>query len=187
MDHTQASRGGPSQPPTAVGLHVYQLNMCHDSMCLVLLVQHLATHSVDVLLLQDPPEGLVSKVDCPTGYKLYLPSTDFTPQTCSAPPLVAILVRSTLRARAIPFSHPCVCGIFVSTSRRPLALVSAYIHHSDGLGLEALASLVTIAHRSTPLLLVGADANGHSPWWGPPDTRTNIVGAQVEEFILNSH
>ena len=80
-----------------------------------------------------------------------------------------------------------MCAILISTTRRPLALVSAYIHYSDGRGLDALASLATIARCSTPLLLVGADTNGHSPWWGPPDTQTNTVGAQVEEFILNSH
>ena len=45
---------------TDVGLRVFQLNMRRGSMCLVLLTQHLATHHADVLLLQDPPEGLVS-------------------------------------------------------------------------------------------------------------------------------
>ena len=186
MGHMQFSRGGPSRPPTGVGLHVYQLNMRHDSMCLVLLTQHLATHSADVLLLQDPPEGLASGEDCPAGYDLYLPPRDLTTETCHTPPLVAILVRSTLRARSIPFSHPRVCGVFVSTARHPLALLSAYIHHTDGGGLDALASLVTLARRSTPLLLVGMDANGHSPWWGPPHMPTNTMGGHVEEFILDS-
>ena len=171
---------------TDVGLRVFQLNMRRGSMCLVLLTQHLATHHADVLLLQDPPEGLVSGGDCPAGYDVYLPTRDSTSQPCFVPPLVAILVRSTLRARAIPFSHPRVCGIFVSTARCPLAFLSGYVHHTDGSGLDALASLVTIARRSTPLILVGADTNGHSPWWGPPNTLTNNVGAQVEEFILSS-
>ena len=78
MDHTQFSVGGPLRPPTTVGLHVYQLNMCQDSMCLVLLTQHFATHSANVLLLQDPPEGLVFGEDCPVGYELCLPTTDLT-------------------------------------------------------------------------------------------------------------
>ena len=164
MDPPERSGGPTLGPTTDVGLRIFQLIMRRGSMCLVLLTQHLDTYCADVLLLQDPPEGLVSGEDCPAGYDLYLPPRDLPTEPCHTPPLVAILIRSTLRARAIPFSHPRVCGVFVSTARHPLALLSAYIHHTDGGGLDALASLVTLVRRSTPLLLVGADANGHSPW-----------------------
>ena len=102
------------------------------------------------------------------GYELYLPTRALTTGTPPILPLVAILVCSTLRVRPIPFPHCRVCGIFVSTAHRPLALLSAYIRHTDAAGLDALTSMVTLARRSTPLLLIGADANGHSPWWGPP-------------------
>ena len=153
-------------------------------MCLVLLNQHLATSPSDVLLLQDPPQVLVSGEDTPIGYDLYLPlqSTNF--EATLTRPLVAILVKSTLRVRSIPFCHDRVCGVFVSTAKGLLALISAYISHVGAAGLDALASMATFARRSTPLLLLGADANGHSSWWGPPHTTSNAVGSQVEEFVL---
>ena len=97
MDEAHGSRGATSRPPNVVGLNIYQLNMRWNSMCLVLLTHRLATHSVDVLLLQEPPEGLLSGDECPAGYELYLPTRDLTIETSHTPSLVAILVRSTLR------------------------------------------------------------------------------------------
>lgn len=179
-------RGGPSLgPPPAVGLRIFQLNMRRGSMCLDLLTEHLVLHPVDILLLQDPPEVLVSGDDIPAGYDLYLPTRATGFEASLTRPLVAILVRSALRMRSIPFCHHRVCGLYVSTSRGPLALISAYIHHTDAEGLIALASLVTLARHSTSMLFIGADANGHSPWWGPPDTDSNAVGSRVEEFVLD--
>ena len=49
-----------------------------------------------------------------------------------------------------------------------------------------LSVLVFSARVHTPLILIGADCNGHSSWCPPPppETITNAVGAQVEDFLL---
>ena len=109
MNHTQFRAGGPLRPPTTIGLHVYQLNMRQVSMCLVLLTQHLATHSADVLLLQDPLEGLVSREDCLADYELYLPTTDLTPQPCPTPPFSSHPYEVYIEATGHPFlTPPCL-------------------------------------------------------------------------------
>ena len=74
--------------------------------------------------------------------------------------------------------------MLLSTSRGKIAFILAYIHHLDGFGLIELHSLVTSARHHTSLILIGMDSNGHSNWWGPPETITNAVGALVEDFIL---
>ena len=50
--------------------------------------------------------------------------------------------------------------------------------------MPELSSLLTLARQHTALIILGLDCNGHSEWWGPPDTITNSTGALVEDFIL---
>ena len=127
MDHTQFRGEGSSGPPTAVGLHVYQLNMRKDSMCLVLLTHHLSVHSADVLLLQDPPEGLAFGEECPAGYELYLPSTDSTTQTCPAPPLRShpreVYIEGTGHSFSTP---PCLWYFYLYSPSTPGVGVRLY-------------------------------------------------------------
>ena len=33
-------------------------------------------------------------------------------------------------------------------------------------------------------MLVGANTNGHSRWWGPPDQASNATGELVEDFVI---
>ena len=69
------------------------------------------------------------------------------------------------------------------TPRGEMAFISAYIHYRQGLGLEALSAMLTAVRQETPFVLVGADANGHSRWWGPPDQASNQTGELVEDFV----
>ena len=73
----------------------------------------------------------------------------------------------------------------VSTRRGLVAFISAYIHHTDGAGLDALTALLAITRYQTSQIVLGMDCNGHSSWWGPPQTVTNAVGRQVEDIILH--
>ena len=164
---------------------VLQLNMRGMEDCTELLIQFLSSHAVDVLLLQDIPPGL-RRGTAFRGYELYLPlqAVGADPSE-SDDPEVAILLRTGLVGRSLDFAHPRLCGVTVSTRRGPLALISAYIQHTSGEGLTELSSLVTLARRQTPLVLVGSDCNGHSPWWGPIEVASNALGRRIEDFILH--
>ena len=65
------------------------------------------------------------------------------------------------------------CRRLRALSDRPTELELAQLRDTD---LRALLA--------TSLILIGADCNGHSSWWGPPETITNAVGSQMEDFIL---
>ena len=175
------------QVPGILGIRVLQLNMRYSSFGLTLLQQFLATSSHDVLLLQDPPAAIISgKIPLP-GYALILsPGPVNDPPTQSARPLAAILLRSTFIYQHLPATHRRFCGVLISTQRGKIALISAYLHHTDGSGLTELQSLVTSTRQHTSYILVGLDSNGHSNWWGPPETITNAVGTLVEDFILHN-
>ena len=158
--------------------------MQHSGVCRDLVVSFLRHHPCDVLLLQDTPDSLRSRFGGLPGYSLFLPSGRGGADVPSGPPLVGVLVKSSLRARPIAFSNPRMCGVFLSIPLGLVACVSAYIHYQRGLGLEALSAMVSAVKAETPFILIGADANGHSPWWGPPDGAGNAVGMLVEDCIL---
>ena len=175
------NRGSP-QPHR--NLEIFQLNMQHSGFCRDLVVSFLRHHPCDILLLQDTPDSMRSRFGGLPGYSLFLPSGDGGADVPSGPPLVGILVKSSLRARPIVFSNPRMCGVFLSTPVGLVACISAYIHYQRGIGLEALSAMISAVKAESPYILVGADCNGHSPWWGPPDQAGNAVGALVEDCIL---
>ena len=165
-----------------VSLKFAHLNMRHSSVCLHLLVEYIRRQPCDILLLQDTCDDLRSLHGQIPGYSLYLPSRrgGGFGETL---PLVAVLVRSSLRARPIDFSNQRMCGVFLDTPQGPIACISAYIHHHRGLGLEALSAMVTAVRWETPFVLIGADTNGHSRWWGPPEQESNVTGEMVEDLV----
>lgn len=175
------------QDPGLQGIRVLQLNMRYSNFGLTLLQQYLVTSSYDAILLQDPPADIISGKISVSGYNIILspgPMDEHPAQ--SDRPLAAILLRSPLIYQHLPSSHRRLCGVMISTRSGKLALLSAYIHHTDGTGLFELQSLVTTTRHHTSMVLVGLDSNGHSSWWGPPETITNAVGALVEDFILHN-
>ena len=82
-----------------------------------------------------------------------------------------------------PFG-PRVVAVEVLGTDGPIIVVSAYLHHSLGAGLDELETAVRWAKGRCPRVLLGLDANGHSPWWGPPSMKTNPVGAMLEDLIV---
>ena len=175
------NQGGP-QPCHA--LTVLQLNMQHSGVCRDVVTSYLRNHSYDMLLLRDNPDSLRSWFGGLPGYSLFLPFCCGRADVPSGHPLVGILVKPSLRARPISFSNHRMCGVFLSTPLGLVAFISAYIHYQWGLGIEALSAMISVVKEETPLLFIGADANGHSPWWGPPDCVGNVVGILVEDCIL---
>ena len=174
-------RRGPRQ--RGASLTFAHLNMRHSSVCFHLLVEFLRQQPCDILLLQDTCDTLRTLHGRIPGYTLFLPSRRGG-GFAETLPLVAVLVRSSLRAKPIDFSNQRMCGVFVATPQGPIACISAYIHHHRGLGLEALSAMLTSVRRETPYLLIGADTNGHSRWWGPPELDSNATGELVEDLVM---
>ena len=63
-------------------------------------------------------------------------------------------------------------------------MICAYIHFTHGEGIDDLSQFVNITRSQSSLLLIGADANGHSRWWGPPSQISNATGKCMEDFIV---
>ena len=179
------AQGAPGELSSA--LRILQLNMRHSSYSLDLLLQFLQTNRHDIVLIQDPPVALQSGRRSLPGYEVFLS------RPCSWQPnnpaarrsLTAVLVRTSLRSQPCPGNFRRACGILVETRQGKVALISAYIRHLRGEGLEDLSTLVDRTRTLTPFVAIGADVNGHSAWWGPRHLPSNATGQLVEDFILS--
>ena len=136
----------------------------------------LGDQNPDVLLCSDPP--------------WFLRRNDFQslrhrwhrcPQTTES--LTGIFVRMDIPYQTLPLPQPTnrVMAISLNTSLGELVIISCYIQHTSGDGIEALDAAIRMAKQRTPLVLVGGDLNGHSPLWG--DQATNWIGRQLEDMI----
>ena len=97
-------------------------------------MEFLRQQPVDVLMLQDTCDSLRTRFGGIVGYSLFLPSR--RGGVCGdAGPLVAVLVKTSLRARPIAFSNQRMCGVFVDTPKGEIAFISAYIYYRQGRGL----------------------------------------------------
>ena len=68
-----------------------------------------------------------------------------------------------------------------------LALVSAYIRHTNGEGAGELSRALAQATEISDSVFLGMDSNGHSPSWGPRTTDLNPVGRIVEGVLAESN
>ena len=107
------------------------------------------------------------------------------PGSDSFPPQAVILVRDTLQYRSVRPLGPRIAAIELTGHQGPTVILSAYVRHSTGEGLEDLRRAVGWALGCSPRLVIGLDANGHSPLWGPEGTPCNAVGRMLEELILD--
>ena len=80
-----------------------------------------------------------------------------------------------------------VLGVVVWFRGSKLAIVSVYIHHTMGEGVDELSRALTRASGASEYALLGADCNGHSPLWGPQSSRTDSVGSLVEGVLAESN
>ena len=102
----------------------------------------------------------------------------------SDPCRAMILIRDTLRFQALQPFGPRVVAIQVAGVTGPMVFISAYIRHTSGEGLSALAASIRQARKRCPRIVVGMDGNGHSPWWGPAHVIANPVGMAIEDMIM---
>ena len=136
-----------------------------------------------MIFIQDPPQVILNGHGFLQGYNFII-SDNFDPLNHSRRPLSAIVLRSSLHFQRLPPVHRRLSGAIISTLRGQLAILSPYIHHGDGERILELSVLVSSDRARTPLILIGADCNGHSSWLGAPETTTNAVGAHIKDFIL---
>ena len=181
--------GATAQTATNKGLKILQFNLQHSSFNFSLLSRYVEENKVDILLLQDPPKRLKLGSNPMRGFSLFLPSAPrgnaHQSFSVSEGPLTAILARSSLYMRQIPYEHNRLCGIWISTPKGPVAVLCAYIHCLQAEGLVALEHLVSETSAQTSMILIGADSNGHSSMWGPPGQISNANGESMEDFIVN--
>ena len=91
-------------------------------------MEFLRWQPADVLMLQDTCDSLRTQFGGIIGYSLFLPSR--RGGVCGdAGPLIAVLVKTPLRARPIAFSNQRTCGVFVDTPKGEIGLISTYIHY----------------------------------------------------------
>ena len=130
----------------------------------------------DVLLCSDPPWFLRHN-DFQSQRHRWLRC----PQTAES--LAGIFVRSDIPHQCLPLPLPSnrVLALSLTSSLGELVVISCYIQHTSGEGLDALEAAIRMAKQRTPLVLVGGDLNGHSPLWG--NQATNWLGRQLEDMI----
>ena len=130
---------------------------------------------LDIILIQDPPP-----IHCMenTGWGNF---TMIRPSDSS--PLAIIMIKNTLSFRPCGFEGARVCGVTVTFRGESLVLISAYIRHTSAEGAATMASAVRKARTISPFIYAGMDSNGHSPLWGPADTRVDHVGEVVEGVL----
>ena len=68
-----------------------------------------------------------------------------------------------------------------------MVVVSAYIHHMAGEGLDELSRALAKVSRVLNFIFFRADSNGHSPTWGPQGTRLDVVGRKVDGVFSESN
>ena len=111
----------------------------------------------DIFLIQDPP--MRPHHHMWSGFVLVVP--------CEADPQVAILIRERIKFRVDRLGGARVVGVVVYVRGLTLAIVSAYIRHSTGDGVEELTRALMRAANVSDFCPLGSDCNGHSPLWGP--------------------
>ena len=169
-------------------LRLFQWNLNHSMFAIDLLSQFLTEHPFDVLILQDPPRNLCNGLRSLRDFKTFLPSSGRHYST-SFPegPLTMILVRANIDARPISLPHNRICGVYVPSSLGKIAIISAYFQHANTSISPSFSSFLNKIRSETSFILVGADMNGHSRWWGPPDQISNAAGKLAETFILDNY
>ena len=172
-------RENPLPRTKAAGMSFMQMNFRGSETTWILCQQEMEDKALrpDVILVQDPPFSVCAEKNAFKGYRVLRP-------VAHGPCHVVILIRDCLRFRsARPFGRR-VLGLELLGCEGPVLVLSAYIRHTTGEGLEDLNRAIRWAKSRSPRVIVGMDGNGHSSWWGPATTLTNPVGDLIEDLIM---
>ena len=154
---------------------VGQLNMRRSPLVGELTLQFLRSSSMDVLLVQDPPQPWIH-AEFLDRYRVFVPR--------GADSLTAILVDSKLQASLSPLGASRVCVVRVGTGQDSIYFFSGYLQPGTGVGCAEIGHALR-ALGGAPLRCLGIDGNGHSPVWGPASVESNQQGILVENLLAS--
>ena len=110
-------------------------------------------NNVGIFLIQDPPQD--AKRHRWENYTLILPRV--------AKPLVAILIKKGIRFRLEGEGGDRVMWTSLFFRGLKLAVISAYLRHTNGEGAEELSRAIAKASEISEFVFLEMDSNGHSP------------------------
>ena len=128
-----------------------------------------------MVLIQEPPPQLVMENHIWPGFR--------TAFATPSPAHSLIMYRTTLGCTSCDFLGSWVCSIQMPFRGSSLVLISAYIRHTSGKGVNQLSNAIAQASPMSPFVFVGMESNGHSPLWGPEGTKLNRIGESLEEAL----
>lgn len=157
-------------------LCIWQLNCRKSSAVIDILLQDAMNKQVVALLLQDPPDT-IRKGRRFRGYTVFTSSPNEDAECC-------ILIPSNIVHHPVVSNSNRWQGIEIKTTQGSILLINAYIRHTSGEGLAALAEALPLLMSQYSHVLLAADSNGHHPAWGPPNEASNIIGREFHELLL---
>ena len=97
--------------------------------------------------------------------------------------LCGLFIREDINFSVVSVSSPSprVIAITVHTPAGLIGVISFYVQHTSGNGLEAVDEAFNLLKRKTDRILLLGDGNGHSYLWGPE--HPNEIGRLWEDFI----
>ena len=162
-------------------LKFLQLNFRRSETTWALTYQELtdAGQLPDIILAQDPPLSVaLGKAGLPGFRKVSAQCGRLlNPQT-------TILIRDSLHFKTTRLFGPRVALAEITGVTGSVVIISAYIQHTSGDGIEDLRRAALWAKEHCPRIVIGMDSNGHSSLWGPEGTSPNTVGRMIEDIIL---
>ena len=155
-----------------------QCNLAGRQINMDVLQLWLLEQNPDVFLCSDPPWFLRTHDFHSTRHTWLRPSQDA---------LAGIFIRSDIPHQILPLPVPTnrVLAISLRTTIGELVLISTYLQHTSGAGLEALEAAILLAKRRTSLILIGGDLNGHSAMWS--NQEGNQLGHRIEDLIIREN
>ena len=151
----------------SAGISFMQMNFRGSETTWILCQQELADRDLrpDVILVQDPPFSVCVGKNVFRGYRVIKPASH-------GPCHALILIRDCLRFRtARPFGRRVV-GLELLGSEGPVLVLSAYIRHTTGDGLDDLDRAIRWAKSRSPT----GDC-GHGWQWAQP-----LVGSSYYNY-----
>ena len=154
-----------------VPFRVGQLNTRHSNPVWATLEQMAREEDLDMVLVQEPPLFIHGESKW-KGYRLTHASR--------SPSHVFIMFKENLECSPCNFEGSRVCRVQVGYRGMKLIVISAYIRHTIGDGADQVSRALTRASELSSFIFVGLDSNGHSPLWGPTESKVHRIGETVQ-------
>lgn len=134
------------------------------------------SNDADIIFANDIPLSIKRgrKID---NYEVVLPNTEIEFIE------TALLIKSTLDFTRTYSKCGRLVAVTFETPSAKFALISVYIRHTTGEGLDELVSLVNLFENDGINCIIAGDMNARSNLWGPSSVTSNANGRRIEELI----